>query len=141
MSETTTASLGVKCIDHVTLIVKDLEASRQFYCDVLGMEQIHRPGFSFGGSWFQAGETQIHLIIEHEDSPVAGEDMIRQKDSSSRNRHFAFEVEDCHKAVEQLKELGVPLFAGPQKRPDGFVQLYVRDPDGHVVKLFSPPSN
>jgi catechol 2,3-dioxygenase-like lactoylglutathione lyase family enzyme len=141
MSETAIAPVGVKYIDHVTLIVKDLEASRQFYCDVLGMEQIHRPGFSFGGSWFQAGETQIHLILEHDESPVAGEDMIRLKDSSSRNRHFAFEVEDCHKTVEQLKELGVPLFAGPQKRPDGFVQLYVRDPDGHVVELFSAPSN
>ncbi len=140
MSETTTAPIVVKGIDHVTLIVKDLEASRQFYCDVLGMEQVHRPGFSFGGSWFQAGDTQVHLILEHEDSPMSGEDMSRQK-PSSRNRHFAFEVEDGYKAVEQLKELGVPLLAGPQERPDGFVQLFVRDPDGHVVELCSAPSN
>jgi catechol 2,3-dioxygenase-like lactoylglutathione lyase family enzyme len=140
MSETIITPIGVKCIDHVTLIVKDLEASRCFYCDVLGMEQIHRPAFSFGGSWFQAGETQIHLILEHEDTPVAGEDMSRQK-ASSRYRHFAFEVEDGHKAVEQLKELGVPLLTGSQERPDGAVQLFVRDPDGYVVELCSAPLN
>ncbi|MCH7685631.1 MAG: VOC family protein [Planctomycetes bacterium] len=50
-------------------------------------------------------------------------------------------AEDGHKAVEQLKELGVPLLAGPQERPDGVVQLFVRDPDGHVVELCSPPAN
>ena len=138
MSETAVAPIGVKFIDHVTLIVKDLEASRQFYCDLLGMEQIHRPDFSFGGSWFQAGNTQIHLILEHDDSPPAGEDMNRQK-RSSRNRHFSFQIEDAQQAVAQLEAMGIPLLAGPQDRPDGAVQLFVRDPDGHVVEMSTLP--
>src|SRR5262245_15399704 len=35
----TTASVQVKSIDHVTIVVKDLEESRRFYVDVLGMRQ------------------------------------------------------------------------------------------------------
>ena len=139
MSETTTAPIGVKWIDHVTLIVKDLERSRQFYCDLLGMEQIERPGFSFGGSWFQAGKTQIHLILQHENSGPAGEDKSTQT-KSSRNRHFAFEVEDGPAAAEVLEQLGIPLVSGPQTRPDGVLQLFVNDPDGHVVELCSLPA-
>src|SRR5262249_50070306 len=56
------ASTGirVKSIDHVTLVVKDLERSRRFYVDVLGMREVPRPAFSFTGLWFQAGKTQIH---------------------------------------------------------------------------------
>ena len=132
------APIQVKTLDHVTLIVKDLQHSRQFYCDLLGMQQIDRPGFSFDGSWFQAGTSQIHLILEHADSPPAGEDQSRQK-RSSRNRHFAFEIEDGHAAAKVFEERGLPLVSGPQERPDGVVQVFVRDPDGHVVELCSPP--
>lgn len=134
----TANAIQVKALDHVTLVVKDLERSRAFYCDVLGMKQVERPGFSFQGSWFQAGSTQIHLILEHDDSGPAGinkpEHLI-----STRTHHFAFEVEDGHAAGRRLMELGCPIVSGPKERPDGAVQVFVTDPDGHVVELCSPP--
>ena len=133
------APIRVKTLDHVTLIVKDLEASRRFYCDLLGMEQIDRPRFSFGGSWFQAGNAQIHLILEHDQSGPSGENTADLR-KSSRNRHFAFEVDDGLATAAKLKELGVPIFSGPQFRPDGAVQVFVTDPDGHVVELCSAPT-
>jgi len=39
--------IQVKCIDHVAMIVKDLERSRQFYVEMLGMHEMDRPRFSF----------------------------------------------------------------------------------------------
>ncbi|MBT6155875.1 MAG: glyoxalase [Planctomycetaceae bacterium] len=135
---TAPAPIVVRTIDHVTLVVKDLEASRKFYCDLLGMEEQDRPNFSFGGSWFQAGVTQIHLILEHDESGPAGENISIQK-QSSRNHHFAFEVADGHAAAQILQERGIPLVAGPKARPDGAVQVFVNDPDGYVVELTSPP--
>lgn len=132
------APIKVRHIDHVTLIVADLEKSREFYCDVLGMEQVERPGFSFGGRWFQAGPTQIHLIIDHDEAGPVGENTADLQ-KSSRNRHFAFEVEDGHAAGARLQELGIPILSGPKERPDGAVQVFVCDPDGHVVELCSPP--
>ena len=65
-------ALRVKAIDHVTLVVKDLERSRRFYVETLGMREVSRPAFSFAGSWFQAGKTQIHLILEFSGSSPAG---------------------------------------------------------------------
>jgi lactoylglutathione lyase len=131
--------IRVKTLDHVTLVVKDLEASRRFYCDLLGMRQVQRPGFSFDGRWFQAGNTQIHLILEHDRSGPSGE-KTADLQKSSRNRHFAFEVDDGRAAAAALTGLGVPILSGPQVRPDGAVQVFVTDPDGHVVELCSPPT-
>ena len=62
----------VKSIDHVTIVVKDLAATRRFYVDVLGMKQVERPGFTFAGEWYQAGPTLIHTILEFEGSGRAG---------------------------------------------------------------------
>lgn len=133
---TAPSAINVKHIDHVTIVVKDLDRSRDFYVSVLGMQEVPRPGFGFPGLWFQAGATQVHLIGEHSGSGPAG---VRPPEncSISRTQHFAFEVESAEAAHARLRELGIPLAAGPKQRPDGPTQLYVYDPDGHLVELFS----
>ncbi len=130
------APISVRRIDHVTLVVKDLESSRRFYADVLGMQPTVRPDFNFAGLWFQAGTTQIHLILEHAESGPAHA-FLPEECSISRTRHFAFEVASAAAAKQRLDELGVPIVAGPKSRPDGPTQLYVFDPDQNLVELFS----
>ena len=128
--------IRARYIDHVTLVVKDMQRSRRFYVDLLGLEEVPRPGFRFPGMWFQAGPTQIHLIGEHDESGPAG---VRVADgvSISRTHHFAFEVADAHAAAAYLTGQGIEIAAGPKQRPDGPTQVYVQDPDGHLVELFS----
>lgn len=134
-----TAAINVKTLDHVTLVVKDLEKSRAFYVDGLGMEMVPRPGFSFDGRWFQAGETQIHLILEHDQSGPAGRDS--EGKHSSRAHHFAFQVDDAQAAESRLDELGCEFVSRTKTRPDGAAQVFVLDPDGHIVELCSPPKS
>ncbi len=128
------SDINVKHIDHISLVVADVEASRQFYVDLLGMSEVARPNFDFQGAWFQAGATLIHLIAEHDRSGPAGfPDGVVKK--SSRNHHFAFEVANATAAAESLKRQGIPLIDDAKKRPDGAVQVFLQDPDGHVVEL------
>jgi catechol 2,3-dioxygenase-like lactoylglutathione lyase family enzyme len=134
-----TTPIKVKTLDHVTIVVRDLKRSRKFYVDGLGMQQVPRPGFSFDGSWFQAGQTQIHLILEHDQSGPAG--MSEEMGRTSRAHHFAFQVEDAHAAEQRLEELGYDLISRAKDRPDGAVQVFVSDPDGHIVELCSPPKS
>lgn len=133
------APIGVKTIDHVTLVVADLERSAGFYVDLLGMRRVERPGFNFPGLWFQAGATQIHLILQHEGSGPAGLPDAPPTAGAGRVFHFAFEVADCKAATARLKEEGIRVRGGPVLRPDGCVQTWCYDPDGHVVELFSRP--
>lgn len=130
--------IEVKTLDHVTLVVKDLERSAAFYAGVLGMKPMARPSFSFAGSWFEAGGRQIHLILEHDRSGPAGIH-VPEHLASSRTHHFAFEVPDTYAAAEVLRRRGIPIVDGPKERPDGAVQVFVTDPDGHVVELCTPP--
>ena len=130
--------LRVTSIDHVTLVVQNLERSRRFYVDALGMREVPRPAFSFAGSWFQAGNTQIHLILEFAGSGPAG-NLLPAEKRSSRTQHLAFAVADATAAAARLKELGVSLLGGPKPRPDGYMQVFVTDPDGHVIELCSSP--
>jgi len=130
------APIGVKTLDHVTLVVDDLERSAAFYVDLLGMRRVERPVFGFPGLWFQAGNTQIHLILKNEKSSFAGLPDAPAEAAAGRVFHFAFEVADCHTAVERLKGAGVRI-RGTGLRPDGCHQVWCYDPDGHVVELFS----
>lgn len=132
-------AVRVKTLDHVTLVVKDLQRSEGFYVGILGMDPIERPGFSFAGSWFQAGKSQIHLILEHPESGPAGVPVDSQLLWMSRTHHFAFEVDDAEAAAEYLRQQGIPIVSGPKARPDGYVQVFITDPDGHVVELCSSP--
>lgn len=129
-------ALSVKSIDHVAVVAKDLEQSRHFYEDILGMEAVPRPDFPFSGLWFQAGPTQIHVILESGEAGPAGMGAFRGT-MPQRGTHFAFEVECCEAAARTLTALGIELAAGPQSRPDGPRQLYINDPDGYLVELFS----
>ena len=130
--------IAVKTIDHITLVVKDLSRSRAFYVDLLGMEEVERPAFSFAGSLFQAGKTLVHLIQEHDRSGPAGI-FVPAGFTQTRTHHFAFEVEDATQAESVLNARGVPLISGARERPDGWIQVFLNDPDGHVVELCSPP--
>jgi catechol 2,3-dioxygenase-like lactoylglutathione lyase family enzyme len=125
--------LKVKSIDHVTIVVKDLAATRRFYVDILGMDEVARPGFTFAGQWFQAGQTLIHTILEFEGSGKAGSAAC----ANSRGHHYAFLVDDCHAAAKQIEAAGIPFVSTPKQRPDGAIQLFINDPDGHLVELCS----
>ena len=129
--------ITVQSIDHVTLVVADLERSRAFFAGVLGMQEVSRPDFGFPGLWFQAGSTQIHLNVAGEEAGTAGHHYDSKK--ITRALHIAFLVDDGMAAAESLREQDIPIIAGPRYRPDGAVQLYIRDPDGHQIEITSPP--
>ncbi len=54
--------------DHAAINVSDLEASRKFYTEQLGFEEMDRPNFDFAGVWYRTGSNneQFHLIA-HKD--------------------------------------------------------------------------
>lgn len=116
-------------LNHVAIHVADVEASERFYREVLRLEAIPRPAFSFPGAWFRLGADQeLHLIGERT-SPV---------NSHNRGNHYALLVDDIDAWERHFQQIGVP--SRRQKRPDGAHQVYVSDPDGHVIELCTAPS-
>ena len=55
------AKIQIRKIDHLVLRVRDINAMRAFYCDVLGAEHIaYRP--KFGMSHLRVGDSIIDLV-------------------------------------------------------------------------------
>ncbi len=117
-------------LNHIAIYVTDVKRSSEFYREVLQLEPIPRPAFNFPGAWFRLGSNQeLHLIADH------GGPLFPSHD---RN-HFALRADDIEAWEHHLERMGAD-FATRKQRPDGAWQVFLRDPDGHVIELFTPPA-
>ncbi len=125
----TIALVQIHELNHVALHVADVDRSSAFYRDVLRLEPIARPAFTFPGAWFRLGRVQeLHLIGERVEPVISG----------NRGNHFALRVEELDSWEAHLQKVGAE-FRPRKARPDGASQVFLRDPDGHVIELFTPP--
>ena len=120
-----TDPMKIAQLNHVALHVADLERSVRFYTDVLRLAPMPRPAFSFPGAWFRLGADQeLHLIGERTQEVV----------SHNRGNHFALLVDDMDAWEDYLRAQGIE-YLPRRTRPDGALQIYLIDPDGHYVEL------
>lgn len=118
--------MEILALDHAALNVSNLEISKKFYSDGLGLKEIPRPNFDFEGIWYGLGkDQQLHLIVQ-KDLPKAERRL---------NHHFALRVADVAATQKNLEARGIKIALGPNPRPDGVVQIFVIDPDGYVIEL------
>ncbi len=123
-------------LDHAALLVRDRNRSREFYEHVLGMEEVE----SHGNCWLRSGEAYLHLLqIYDKDFPhTLNEGAYSPKElSMGHMSHVAFEVEDMATLQRHLVAQNVAVVCGPRPRLGGGEQLYITDPDGYVVELFT----
>jgi catechol 2,3-dioxygenase-like lactoylglutathione lyase family enzyme len=127
----------IRGIQHCALVVSDLERSRRFFRDALGLTEIARPAnFAFAGAWFQAGADEVHLILEDDTTMRAGASEPGPGLGVGLVTHLALEVDDLAAMLGRLHERGVEIGGGPMPRGDGVEQAFVLDPDGYVVEVF-----
>ena len=119
--------IGLKRMHHVSFAVRDLAASKRFFCDVLGLAEDERPAFKFPGAWLKVGDRQIHLIQDSK-----GGRAVRKQ--ISRSDHLAMEVADLEVVVRRLRECGIEFALGGNQRL-GMSQAFCSDPDGHTIEF------
>lgn len=119
--------IDVVRLHHVSFAVKDLDASRKFFGDLIGFEELDRPEFSFRGAWYAIGDRQLHLI----EQSGAGREVAGR---ISRSDHMALEVEDLDQVRQKLEEASIEYSAGGNDHL-GFSQVFCSDPDGHTIEF------
>jgi glyoxylase I family protein len=108
-------------VDHVSVIITNVERSRRFYRDLLGLKEINKPRtFDFVVVWFEVGNQQLHLLLK--------------PDPDTRSpRHFALRVTDAVAARTYFREHGIaPEETTPIPGADRF---FIHDPDGNRIEI------
>lgn len=118
-------------IEHVGIMVSDMDRSIRFYTEVLGLtlrERVHlneRTELAF----LRLGESEVELIAPKEGVPVEG-----------RVHHLAFTVDDINAALARIKAAGAEwIDAEPREVLDGCKIAFFKGPDGELLELFQRP--
>ncbi|MBC7391320.1 MAG: VOC family protein [Opitutaceae bacterium] len=111
--------------NHISLHVSDLVKSLHFYTQLLGMEEVQRPAFSFKGAWLSMGNAHLLHLIEGKDYETK---------SSNRGNHFAFSNSDVNGLEADFVTKGIEVVSN-KIRVDGVRQLFVKDPDGYYIEF------
>lgn len=116
-------------INHVALVVSNLEAACAFYEQELGLEAIPAFLFDYPTAFFKINDTQQLHLTEWEDV-------------YSFRGHVCMPVDDINAVFWRMKALGV-ITTSPwgkvRQLPDGAIQMFVRDPAGNLVELSCQP--
>lgn len=123
-------------IHHITILVTNLERSRKFYGEVLGLqEKQDMPDFGRPLIWYQVGPTQVHIL------PKESVAVNQYGDLSSLawNRHVAIGIEDFSEIKQRLDDGNLPYCENPNSAL-GLRQLFFQDPDGNGLEFMVPDS-
>lgn len=148
----------IQSIDHLNIVVTDMERSLRFYCGPLGFAKTKEAQLC--GEWIErivglkgvqahavfieppGGGPRIELLRYEAPAGVASAQNSRA--NTIGLRHFALGVSDIAAMVAKLRATGVEVFSEPVRVPAGVVEfaagarktlVYFLDPDGVIIEL------
>jgi len=125
-------------MEHVTVNTDDVEQTKHFYCDLLGMTDGYRPDFGFEGAWLYVGDTPCIHVCEWKSYKVFAEarniPMSSKAASTGSFDHVAFNATDYDGTLAKIEDRGLEY--GHSYVPDiQLRQLFFKDPNGVCVEL------
>lgn len=125
--------MAQKRINHVGIIVRDIEKTIRFYTTIVGLELKQRVTHTNGISQLAflgfngQDETEVELIQGYSD----------QLPSEGTVHHFAIHVEDVEAEFQRLKDTDAP-FLDEQitTLPNGYRYFFISGPEGEWIEFF-----
>lgn len=139
--------MAINRLAHYSIRTTDLEASRQFYTEVLGFRVGFRPPFDFPGIWLYLGDDEqeygtVHIIGIDPNNPQGLIDYLGDKSLDSLQGtgsvdHIAFtatNLAEMRRIIAarglEMRERTVPSL--------GLHQVFLTDPSGVTIELNYP---
>ena len=133
--------MSLSSLDHCSIRTVKLDETRDFYVDLLGMQDGDRPDFPFPGAWLYIdGLAVVHLVGVDAKDPsglqayLGGDVDADSLDGSGAFDHIAFRAREPMTLIRRLKEEGYP-FRERQVPSMNLHQVFVKDPNGITVEL------
>lgn len=126
-------------LEHYLVMTDDIDRTRDFYRDVIGLTVGFRADLGFPGYWLYLDQTPVIHIAEWETYSVHSRQQgipvtTRTGGSTGVLDHVAFNGHGVQEMIERLHTMQVPY-----ERNDvphvGLVQLFLYDPNGLKIEL------
>lgn len=132
--------MPINRLDHYSIRTADIEKTRRFYVEVVGLIDGPRPPFNFPGAWLYSGEQPVvHVIgIDPKDKSGLVEYMGDRYDETLSGTgtidHVAFAADDLAEMLSRLKKHGVVY--RERTVPDlNLHQVFLDDPNGVLIEI------
>jgi catechol 2,3-dioxygenase-like lactoylglutathione lyase family enzyme len=126
-------------LQHFLIQTEDLEKTKDWFVDVLGMRVGPHPDFKFPVYWLYVGDTDVlHLTVG---GAKASENRLKYLGQESTAisgtgvlDHVAFRATGLLEMIDHLKKKGI-AFKERRVNDQGLYQLFVVDPNGVKIEL------
>lgn len=132
--------MPISQFEHVLIVAQDIEATKDFFADVVGLTVGWRPDFPFPGYWMYLGDSPcVHLAAKQMDAE--GKDYLDSEDDSANGSgcidHIAFLADDLDGFKKRLEAAGIPM--RHRHVPATKVQqIFIKDPNNVTIELNFP---
>jgi catechol 2,3-dioxygenase-like lactoylglutathione lyase family enzyme len=127
--------LIVERVDFISVPVTDMERSKRFYGETLGLPEIEHPEQGFPE--YQLGDNVSLYLVTMEN--------IGRSFEGPHTSSFALRVPDVEAAQRELEARGIQFDFGAEPFDTGVCHMALfKDPDGNQIMLhrrYAPPSN
>mmetsp|Transcript_19856 Transcript_19856/g.28544 ORF Transcript_19856/g.28544 Transcript_19856/m.28544 type:complete len:212 (+) Transcript_19856:163-798(+) len=131
------AVLPLASFNHISREVLSVEKSLKFYRDILGFQEIPRPGFDCDGAWLWGYGVSVHLV--ETSCPDKRRDVLKRRISHftsclPRVDHIAF-VTNNTGFIQKILDSERVYYKRFDPPGTNIVQLFFFDPDGNVIEV------
>jgi len=123
--------MQILSFDHYTITVENLEASAQFYADILGLKEIENRTQKPTIRWFSLGGSGELHVVEGNTYSV----------KTHIGVHLALKLTDFDTFLNHLRSHNITHHNSKRirdaitTRADGVRQVYFQDPDGYWIEV------
>lgn len=122
-------------IRHIAIATRDLEATKKFYIEGLGLKEVGKVNSPTSeGYYLSDGHVNLAILKFKSDDPATTEGALRY----TGIHHFGVEIEDMAQAQAQIEKAGAvhrPYPGTEEMAKRGNVEVKFSGPDGVTIDL------
>jgi methylmalonyl-CoA/ethylmalonyl-CoA epimerase len=134
--------VSVKKIDHIGIVVRDMEAALEVYRDALGLE-LAETGFvpeqKVNIAFLPTGESEIELVQPTTDDSGIARYLAKRGEGV---HHVCLEVDDIEATLAQMAAQGMELIDKPPRAGSGgkkYAFVHPKSAHGVLIELYERP--
>ena len=125
-------------LNHFLLVAKNLERTKKFYENVLGLQIAERPDFGFPGYWLKVGDEICVHLASQDPNRIRDTFLLKKHPKGTTGSgsvdHIAFLAQNPGAVRERIQKNKVAMHF--RSFPDAkLFQIFLKDPDDVTIEL------